>query len=235
MEPRIRVQQLEAAGLKVVGEKKIDHGVQFTLVEGAIICAFNTGKVVVQGRKGEERDKAQELFGGGAPARAPDAPAATKTGAASTGERKVFIMYGHDVASREALELLLLRLGFVPIILSNMVPDGKTIIEALIEHSEVPCAIALLTPDDVGYPIGKENLRKSRARQNVVLELGMFLSKLGREKVIILHKGDLELPSDINGLIYLAYKMDVREVKAKLAAALQKIGFNIDIGKLSAE
>jgi len=121
----------------------------------------------------------------------------------------------------------------VPIILSNMVPDGKTIIEALIEHSEVPCAIALLTPDDVGYPIGKENLRKSRARQNVVLELGMFLSKLGREKVIILHKGDLELPSDINGLIYLAYKMDVREVKAKLAAALQKIGFNIDIGKLS--
>jgi predicted nucleotide-binding protein len=230
------VAELAAADLNVLGEKEIDHGVQLTLYEGTIVCLYKTGKVVVQGKKGEEKDLAQKLLGGAAPNKVPlaakSAPQAAPVGGT---DAKVFIVYGHDKASREALELLLLRLGLHPIILSNLVPDGKTIIEALIEHSEVPCAIVLLTPDDEGHVIGKDAMKRPRARQNVVLEMGMFLSKLGRNKVIILHKGDLELPSDINGLIYLAYTTDVREVKAKLAASLQKIGFNIDIAKLSAE
>jgi predicted nucleotide-binding protein len=190
---------------------------------------------VVQGRNTEERELAKGLFGAVA-ARAGLVSDGTATyGPAKVEAGKVFIVYGHDKPSRDSLELLLLRLGLHPIILSNMVPDGKTIIEALIQHSEVPCAIVLLTPDDEGNPIGKPELKKPRARQNVVLEMGMFLSKLGREKVIILYKGEMELPSDINGLIYLPYKGDVGEVKARLAAALQKIGFPIDIAKLSAE
>ncbi len=75
----------------------------------------------------------------------------------------------------------------------------------------------------------------TRARQNVVLELGMCLVKLGRERLATLHKGDVELPSDINGLIYIPFKDDVSETKNKLAAALQRVGFRIAIAALSAE
>ena len=52
----------------------------------------------------------------------------------------------------------------------------------------------LLTPDDEGHRMGHPGEKKPRARQNVVLELGMFLSTLGRKHVAILHKGDVELP-----------------------------------------
>jgi predicted nucleotide-binding protein len=241
--------RLEEGGLQVLFEKAIDHGVQLTLVEGTIVCIYNTGKAVVQGKANDEKVVAQGLLAVPAPknsamkvatpipgaatlAAEAGAPAYTGKGAS---EPKVFIVYGHDKESRKALELLLLRLDIKPVILSQMIPNGNTIIEALIEHSEVTCAIVLLTPDDEGHPAGAPDKKRFRARQNVVLELGMFLTKLGRNKVIILHKGEVELPSDIGGLIYIAYSKEVEEVKAKVAAALQKIGFNIDIAKLSAE
>ncbi len=64
----------------------------------------------------------------------------------------------------------------------------------------------LLTPDDEGHPRDRPGEKKFRARQNVVLELGMVLAKLGRRRVAVLVKGsDLERPSDIDGLIYLQF------------------------------
>ena len=41
----------------------------------------------------------------------------------------------------------------------------------------------------------------------------MFLVRLGRKRVAILHKGSLELPSDISGLIYIRFNKRVDEVK----------------------
>ena len=150
-------------------------------------------------------------------------------------EPKVFIVYGHDTQARDQLELLLLRMNIKPVILGNMTPDGKTIIEALIANTDVPYAVVLLTPDDEGHKAGADDKKTFRARQNVVLEMGMFLSKLGREKVAILHKGNLELPSDIHGLIYIPFEKSIQEGKNKLAASLQKAGFYIDIEHLQAE
>ena len=79
--------------------------------------------------------------------------------------------------------------------------------------SDVGYAIVLATPDDEGKA-KSEAVYKSRVRQNVVLELGMFLSKLGREKVAILLKEapDFERPSDIHGLIYIPFQNKVDEV-----------------------
>ena len=72
---------------------------------------------------------------------------------------------------------------------------------------------------------------KSRTRQNVIFELGYFLKAVGRQQVCILHKGDIELPSDIHGLLYIP--MDdagewkekvIREmVEAKVLANANKI------------
>jgi predicted nucleotide-binding protein len=60
----------------------------------------------------------------------------------------------------------------------------------------------------------------------------MFLVRRGRRRVAILHKGDLELPSDINGLIYIRFENRVDEVKERLGAELQEAGFQISIKDL---
>ena len=62
--------------------------------------------------------------------------------------------------------------------------------------------------------------------------MGMFLAKLGRKRVAILHKGSIELPSDINGLLYIPFKERVDEVKERVAAELQEAGFQINIKDL---
>ena len=43
-----------------------------------------------------------------------------------------------------------------------------------------------------------------RARQNVVLEMGMLIARLGRTNVAILKKGHVEVPSDAQGIVYLS-------------------------------
>lgn len=215
--------------------RDITNGVQFRLPQGTPIDLYeSTGKVVVRGKESDERALAQKIFNGGV---APT-PVAAKTAAATApaqNDDRVFVVYGHDTASRDALELMLLRMNLKPVILSNMAPEGKTIIEALMANTNVKYAVILLTPDDEGHKAGHADEKKFRARQNVVLELGMFLTALGRERVAILHKGNLELPSDINGLIYVAFQNSVQEAKNKLAASLQRAGFFIDINSLSAE
>ena len=63
----------------------------------------------------------------------------------------------------------------------------------------------LLTPDDPSAALSDPDAAKRRARQNVIFELGFFLGQLGRRsgRVFLLHKGSLDLPSDISGLIYI--------------------------------
>jgi predicted nucleotide-binding protein len=63
----------------------------------------------------------------------------------------------------------------------------------------------LLTPDDVVANPSDPDDQKRRARQNVIFELGFFLGKLGRGsgKVLLLHKGPLDIPSDIIGIEYI--------------------------------
>ena len=228
---------INAHGLVISVEKDIQHGKQIVLSGDTKVNWYTSGKVVVQGKDSDEKNLLNSVINGGvSAANTPASQAVSSLAATGTiKEPKVFVVYGHDTASRDALELLLLRMNIKPVILSNMAPDGKTIIEALIANTDVPYAVVLLTPDDEGHIAGKEEEKRYRARQNVVLEMGMFLAKLGREKVAILHKGNLELPSDINGLIYIPFKESVQETKNKLAASLQKAGFYIDIENLSAE
>ena len=94
--------------------------------------------------------------------------------------------------------------------------------------------IVLSTPDDIGYPKNDESKKRHRARQNVVLELGMLLSRIGREKVAILlsQSEDMEKPSDIDGLIYIPFKDNIEETKLSLAKEMQSNGYELDIAKL---
>lgn len=148
---------------------------------------------------------------------------------------KIFLVHGHDIETRDQLELVLMRLGLQPFILQNADGGGKTITEALEQHiyREAAFGIVLLTPDDYGYPKDKMDAdRQPRARQNVILEMGMVMAALGRERMVILKKGALELPSDANGILYIEFNQHVKEIVPKLAQRLQAVGFDIDSGKI---
>jgi predicted nucleotide-binding protein len=92
-------------------------------------------------------------------------------------------------------------------------------------------AIVLLTPDDLGHLQGKPKEIKSRARQNVVLELGYFMGKLSRKRVCALSKGDVEMPSDYHGVLVEVMDED-GGWKIKLAREMKSAGLAIDLNKI---
>ncbi|HEA5365889.1 TPA: nucleotide-binding protein [Escherichia coli] len=116
--------------------------------------------------------------------------------------RKIFIVHGHDNDALQSVARFISRIGLEEIILSER-PDGsRTIIEKFdAESGDVSFAIVLMTPDDSGSALASESTRL-RARQNVLYELGYFAGKLGRGKVLVLRKGDIEIPSDLAGVLY---------------------------------
>jgi predicted nucleotide-binding protein len=139
---------------------------------------------------------------------------------APEGKTKIFVVHGHDTPALEQLELVLRRLNLDPYILQNNDGGSKTIIEALEQqiYREAAFGIVLMTPDDFGYSKAKgEQERQPRARQNVVLEMGMVFASLGRERMVILKKGALEIPSDIDGVLRLEFNDHVKEIAVKLA------------------
>lgn len=130
---------------------------------------------------------------------------------------------------------MLRRWDLEPLILDQLPSEGMTIIEKL-EHyrDNVQFAVVLTTPDDEGHRAGHSTEKAFRARQNVVLELGMMLARLGRSRVAILLKDPekMERPSDIQGLIYMSFKDRVEEIALRLAKEMNAQGLAIDLGKV---
>lgn len=200
-------------------------GTQIRLTNGAIVNAYDNGNFNVQGKNTEEVKTAL------------GAPVQGAAQAAVAGpNNKVFVVYGHDKAARNNLEAMLRRWDLEPLIVDQLPSEGQTIIEKLENYTgQVNFAVVLATPDDIGYRAGHEDESAHRARQNVVLELGMLLSNLGRKKVAILlnQQENMERPSDIQGLIYIPYKDDLeKEAGLLLAKEMATQGYNIDVTKV---
>ena len=120
--------------------------------------------------------------------------------------RKIFVVHGHADGLKETVARLLSRLDLEPIILHEQPNKGRTIIEKFESYADVSFAVVLLTPDDMAYRSGEDpGTARPRARQNVILELGFFLGKLGRERVAALYAGDADFdkPSDYDGVLYI--------------------------------
>ena len=121
---------------------------------------------------------------------------------------KCFIVHGHDDDSlRELKDYLQNTLGFGrPVVLRERPSLGRTIIEKFEDKAtKVDLVFVLLTPDDeMGDPSSPDEVKR-RARQNVIFEMGFFFGKLQRRsgRILVLHKGPLEIPSDISGLVYV--------------------------------
>ena len=140
---------------------------------------------------------------------------------------KVFIVHGHDGELKQSVARIIEKQGLEAIILSEQANQGRTIIEKFEDYSDVGGAICLFTADDIGKA-KKEASDNSRARQNVVLETGYFMGKLGRSHVVILADSGIEMPSDLSGVVYT----NTSNWQVDLLRDLKAMGYTVDLNKL---
>ena len=144
--------------------------------------------------------------------------------------KKVFIVHGQDEQLKTDVANFLYKCGLEPVILHEQPNGGKVIIEKLEEYSRSSgYAVVLLSPDDFGKSVNTsgEDGYKYRARQNVILELGLFIGNLGRSRVASIYKKpndrEFEFPSDIFGVTYIPY--EGTQWKSDLVKELLEAGY----------
>lgn len=146
--------------------------------------------------------------------------------------KKVFVVHGHDELLKVSVARFLAKLELIPIILHEQPDLGRTVIEKFLAHSDVAFAVVLLTADDVG---GRSNQKPStfqyRARQNVILELGYFIARLGRSRVAAIYQEGVEIPSDYSGVLYIPHD-STGDWQLRLARELKASGLKIDANKI---
>ena len=148
------------------------------------------------------RDITDDLIDGPPGKLAASPPSASSS---KQGHPEIFLVHGADHGSKEAVARFLEKTGTHPVVILHEQPnEGRTLIEKLEAHaSQADYAVILLTADDVGGPAPGEDLQP-RARQNVVFEFGLFCGSIRRKRVCVLYDPRVELPSDIDGLAYIA-------------------------------
>ncbi len=133
---------------------------------------------------------------------------------------RAFVIHGRDSKAREKAVKALSKAGIEPIVLMLQPNRGRTVIEkfeAVADTCDV--AVVVWSPDDFGgLATAPAATSRSRARQNVVLELGYFYGALRRRsgRVVILEFGDTELPSDLGGVIRIDATRSLAAVVADL-------------------
>lgn len=154
--------------------------------------------------------------------------ASREGGAVNEANSTIFVVHGHDEARKLEVAGFIERIaGRRPTILHEQPNRGRTIIEKFEDHAgEAGFAVVLLTGDDVGG-VDPDSLQR-RARQNVVLELGFFMGALGRGHVVALYEEGVELPSDLEGVLYVPF---ATVWQLQLASEMKAAGIEVDLNK----
>lgn len=209
---------LRAAGFQIEGQPKrySNYGWTIKLANGCAVIIYDKGSFQIVGGAREQVEKAVKA----------------NLMAYDEFNTKVFVVYGHDRNARDQLELLLRKLELIPLFLDDLPSGGKTIIEKLEKYiPQANFGVVLLTPDDIGCKRTAPQKARPRARQNVILELGMLYMKLSRGRVaLIVKKSDdeIELPSDLEGIMRLNYMDSVQEVEGDLVRELKDKGYHLN-------
>jgi len=138
---------------------------------------------------------------------------------------KVLLIHGHAADWREVKDWMIAEKLANPMVMLQDFAAGKTLPEKFEELAyAAEAAIAIVTPDDLGGSVAKVASQNSRARQNVWVEVGWFWGRLGRRRVLLLVKGDVELPSDLDGIDHATYEKSPLEESEVLRKFLQFLG-----------
>ena len=141
---------------------------------------------------------------------------------------KVFLIHGRDRGTRDAVARFLEKVGLEVVILEEQPDQGLTVIEKFEQNASGDFVVALLTPDDVGGP--NPDKLQPRARQNVVFELGYFVRAFGRNRVRALMKGEVEIPSDYAGVLYIPMD-ESGGWQMRLIREMKSAGLDIDANR----
>lgn len=135
---------------------------------------------------------------------------------------RVFIIHGHSEAKRRELkDLLKYEFNLDPIVLIDEPDQGSFTLIEKFERYAPTCAyaIALITPDDL---IDKNGEIYLQSRPNVLLELGWFMSHLGRNNILLLVQGDSKLPSDLSGIVTKRFNNNISEIALNIKRELDQ-------------
>jgi hypothetical protein len=138
----------------------------------------------------------------------------------------ILIIHGHDTTARLALENFLFRkLPHVAPLSMILETDGAATLPEKFEElaSRVSGAVALLTPDDMATTL-RTGESGARSRQNVVIEIGWFWGRLGRNRCLLLMKGPVEMPSDLGGVEVHRFEESPLEQSEAVRAFVESIG-----------
>jgi CRP/FNR family cyclic AMP-dependent transcriptional regulator len=86
-------------------------------------------------------------------------------------------------------------------------PGGVTVDDLITQVEEADFSAFVFGPDD---KVASRDEQYQAPRDNVVFEMGMFISKLGRDRTYIVKdsKSDLKIPSDLLGITPIVYVAD---------------------------
>jgi predicted nucleotide-binding protein len=171
--------------------------------------------------------------------------------------KNIFIIHGNDHEPMKELKSMLYEFGLNPIVLFEQASGGSsTVAEKLEKYAkDVGYAFAILTPDDIGgqrvsmrkrlgtdtswlpapRPVlvteglidGILNHFEPRARQNVIFEMGYFWGLLERKRVCCLLKGEIQKPSDTEGIVYIRFVNSVEEIRLKIMKELKEVSYEL--------
>jgi predicted nucleotide-binding protein len=159
----------------------------------------------------------------------------SSAGVIGANQRRVFLVHGHGHLVNHSMEQFLLEHQMKTIVLNQEPGKGRTIIERFEQSADVGFAVVVLTPDDMGADRTSATLGRllPRARQNVILELGYFIARLGRNRVCALKSGDVELPSDVIGVSYVDFD-ETGTWRSRVTRELAAAGYTVDLSKMAA-
>lgn len=137
---------------------------------------------------------------------------------------KILLIHGHAKDRVELQEWLRHEELADPVVMAQQFTAGQTLPEKFeLLAGEADAAIALATPDDVVSAASRTDVKRERARQNVWVEVGWFWGRLGRSRILLLVRGDVEIPSDLDGIEYHTYQHSVLELETEIRRFLLQV------------
>ncbi len=145
-------------------------------------------------------------------------------------------MSGRNTKAHRELLLWLTQLQLEPVVLQSHSAQGSETTAEALEAALAACGtgIVLATDDEEGRLVvdedgrrlrpGQQKSLEPRARQNVLLELGLLWGHLGRDRVTLLLEKSVVLGSDTAGVMTIRFERDVRGALEDLRKRLQTMG-----------